>query len=100
MNEFIKEKLASDLKALIDDVEELLKATASQTGESIADLRQRLQMRIEEGKKALGEQQQVLLDKAEEARASAEAYVRENPWTTVGIAAGVGLVIGWLLRRD
>ena len=100
MNEFIKEKLASDFKALIDDVEELLKATASQTGESIADLRQRLQMRIEEGRKALGEQQQVLLDKAEEARASAEAYVRENPWTTVGIAAGVGLVLGWLLRRD
>jgi ElaB/YqjD/DUF883 family membrane-anchored ribosome-binding protein len=57
-------------------------------------------MRIEEGRKALGEQQQVLLDKAEEARASAEAYVRENPWTTMGIAAGVGLVIGWLLRRD
>jgi ElaB/YqjD/DUF883 family membrane-anchored ribosome-binding protein len=57
-------------------------------------------MRIEEGRKALGEQQQVLLDKAEAARASAEAYVRENPWTTVGIAAGVGLVLGWLLRRD
>jgi len=100
MNEFVKEKLASDFKALIDDVEELLKATATQTGENIADLRQRVEKKIEEGRKALGEQQQVLLDKAEEARASAEAYVRENPWRTLGIATGIGLVLGFFLRRN
>jgi ElaB/YqjD/DUF883 family membrane-anchored ribosome-binding protein len=54
MNATIKEKLASNFRALIHDVEELLKATASQTGESLADLRQRLETKIEEGRKALG----------------------------------------------
>jgi ElaB/YqjD/DUF883 family membrane-anchored ribosome-binding protein len=99
MDESIKQKLASDFRALIDDVEELLKATASQTGESMGELRERLEAKIQEGRKALGEQQRVLLDKAEEARASAEAYVRENPWTTLGVATGIGLLLGFLIKR-
>lgn len=100
MDEVTREKLASDFKALIDDVEELLKTTGSQTGEGVADLRQRLEKKLEEGRKALDEQQKALLEKAKEARASTEAYLRENPWTTLGIAAGIGLVLGLLLRRD
>jgi ElaB/YqjD/DUF883 family membrane-anchored ribosome-binding protein len=94
-----REKLASDFRALIEDVEELLKATANQTGESAKELRQRLEKKLEEGRRVLSEQQRVFLEKAEEARISTEAYVRENPWSTVGIAAGVGLVLGLLLRR-
>jgi len=39
MNEVTREKLASDFKTLINDVQELLKTTSSHTGESIADLR-------------------------------------------------------------
>ena len=42
MNEGTREKLTSDFKVLMDDVQELLKTTSSQTGESIAELRQRL----------------------------------------------------------
>lgn len=99
MDPVAREKLATDFRALIDDVEELLKATASQTGESAKELRQRLEKKLEEGRRVLSEQQKVFLEKAEEARISTEAYVRENPWSTVGIAAGVGLVLGLLLRR-
>ena len=40
MNETTKEKLASDFKALIDDIAELLKTTSDQTGESVTALRQ------------------------------------------------------------
>jgi ElaB/YqjD/DUF883 family membrane-anchored ribosome-binding protein len=99
VDQVAREKLASDFRALIDDVEELLRATANQTGESAKELRGRLEKKLEEGKRVLSEQQKVFLEKAEEARISTEAYVRENPWSTVGIAAGVGLVLGLLLRR-
>ena len=51
MNEVTREKLTSDFKALVGDVEELLKSTSSQAGESIADLRQRLGNKLEEWKK-------------------------------------------------
>jgi ElaB/YqjD/DUF883 family membrane-anchored ribosome-binding protein len=95
MNEVTREKLTSDFKALVGDVEELLKSTSSQAGESIADLRQRLGNKLEEWKK----QERALREKAEEGKASVEAYLREKPWITVGIAAGIGLVLGSLLRR-
>ena len=55
MNEVTREKLTSDFKALIDDVQELLKTTSKQTGESIADLRQRLGQKLEDGREALSE---------------------------------------------
>ncbi len=98
MNEVTKEKLSSDFKAVVGDVEELLKATSAQTGARIADLRQRVGKTIENGRNALS-QQGPLRAKAEEARASAEAYLREKRWASVAIAAGIGLVLGFLLRR-
>jgi ElaB/YqjD/DUF883 family membrane-anchored ribosome-binding protein len=99
MNEVTREKLTSDFRALLGDVEELLKTTSSQAGETIADLRERLGKKLEEGKKALSGQEKALREKAEEGRASVEAYLHEKPWITVGIAAGIGLVLGSLLRR-
>jgi len=100
MNEVTREKIASDFKALIGDIEELLKATASQAGGSVAELRRRVEKRLEETKKAISEQEKAFVEKAKEAKTAAEAYTRENPWTALGIAAGIGLVLGLLLRRD
>lgn len=100
MNEVTREKLSADFKAVIGDVDELVRATSRQTGEKIADLRQRLGKKIEDGRKALSEQKP-LLARVEEARASAEAYVREKRWAPLAIAAGIGLVLGFILgRRD
>lgn len=99
MNEVAREKLSSVFKALIDDVQELLKTTSSHTREAVADLHQRLGTKLEEGKKALSEEEMALREKAEEGKASVKAYLHEKPWITVGIAAGIGLVLGSLLRR-
>lgn len=94
-----KEKLLSDFKALIADAEALLEATASQVGDGAATVRQRLQEKLEEGKKLLGEEERELLDKAKEAAAAAESYMRAHPWRAVAAAAGVGVVLGLLVRR-
>ena len=98
--EATREKLVSDLKVLIDDAEELLKATANQAGDTVATVRQRIEQSLEEGKRSLAEAEDLLLDKGKEAARTADAYVRENPWNAVGIAAGVGLVLGLLIRRN
>jgi len=98
--EATREKLVSDLKVLIGDAEELLKATANQAGEKVATVRQRIEQSLHEGKQSLAEAEDVLVDKSKEAAKAAEAYVRENPWNAVGIAAGVGLVLGLLIRRS
>ena len=38
--------------------------------------------------------------KAREFGHTADGYVRENPWLMIGAAAGVGVLVGFLLRRS
>ena len=94
------DRLVTDLKNLISDAEELLRATTNQAGEKIAVARQRIEQSLVEGKKALADAEQIVLDRSKEYAETAEDYVRENPWAAVGIAAGVGLLFGLLLRRS
>lgn len=93
-----KERLVGDLKNLVADAEELLKATASQAGDKIGVARQKIEQSLIEGKKALADAEKSLVAKSKEAAEIADDYVRENPWSAVGIAAGIGLVLGLLIR--
>ncbi|HEY7713505.1 MAG TPA: DUF883 family protein [Candidatus Binatia bacterium] len=93
-----KEKVVSDLRVLVNDAEELLKATANQAGETIAVARQKIEQSLIEGKKALADAEQTFLKKSKECAEIADDYVRENPWSAVGVAAALGLALGLLIR--
>ena len=93
-----KEKVVSDLRVLVNDAEELLKATANQAGEKIAVARQKIEQSLIEGKKALADAEQTFLNKSRECAEIADDYVRENPWSAVGVAAALGLALGLLIR--
>ena len=54
---------------------------------------------LKESRARLGETSDALLKQTRETAARADEYVRENPWTGVGIGAAVGLVLGVLLTR-
>lgn len=98
--EVTREKLISDFKALVTDSEELLKATANQAGEKAAAARARIEQSLQEAKKTVSDAEDILIDKTKEMARAADDYVRQNPWNAVGIATGIGLVLGLLLRRD
>ncbi len=98
--EATKEKLISDFKVLLGDAEELLKATANHASERAAEARRRVEQSLEGGKQTLADAEDVLIEKTKDAAKAAEAYVRENPWSALGIAAGVGLILGLLINRD
>jgi len=98
MNEVSATKLAADFKIVMDDVEELIKATASQTGERIGDLRQRLEKKVEDARRALAEKP--WFKTAEETKTRTESRLRENPWVGLAVASGIGVLLGLLLRRD
>ncbi|MSP37919.1 MAG: DUF883 domain-containing protein [Deltaproteobacteria bacterium] len=93
-----KDKLVGDLKNLVADAEGLLKATASQAGEKVTEARQKIEQSLIEGKKALADAEKTLVAKSKECAEIADDYVRENPWSAVGIAGGIGLVLGLLIR--
>lgn len=95
-----KEKLVTDLRALVTDAEELLKLTATQAGEKVAVARQKVEQSLIEGKKALADAEKIVVKKSKECAEIADDYVRENPWSAIGVAAGVGLVLGLLIRRS
>lgn len=94
------DKLVSDLRALIGDAEELLRATANQAGDQVAVLRKRIEESLKEGKETLADAEEVLFDTTKDAAEAAATYIQKNPWSAVGIAAGIGLVLGLLIRRD
>lgn len=94
-----KEKLMADLKVVIADAEELLKMTAGQAGEKASELRARMQTRMEQAKTELARLQGLAVERARDAGKATDAYVHENPWKAVGIAAGAGLIIGMLISR-
>jgi ElaB/YqjD/DUF883 family membrane-anchored ribosome-binding protein len=97
--EATRDELLSEFKALIGDADALLKATADQAGETVTAVRQRIEQRLEEGKKSVAEAEVLLLERTKEAAMSADVYVREHPWNAVGLAAGVGFVVGLLVAR-
>jgi ElaB/YqjD/DUF883 family membrane-anchored ribosome-binding protein len=94
-----KEKLVTDLKVLVGDTEELLKATAGQAGEKIAVARERIQASLAVYKDKLLDAEQALREKTKEAARATDEYVHDHPWQAVGVAAGVGFLLGLLVSR-
>ena len=99
MSEVTKEKLLADFRVVVTDAEELLRATAGQAGDKVAELRAKAQDHLTSARQKLSEYEAVVVDKAKKAGRAADDYVHDNPWTSVGIAAGVGFVIGILIGR-
>ena len=94
-----KDKLMQDLKIVISDAEELLRATASQAGEKAAAAREKVQDSLHRAKVKLAEVEDIMVYKGKQAARATDEYVHDNPWRAVGIAAGVGLIIGLLIGR-
>lgn len=97
--EAAKEKLMDDFKAVINDAEELLKATASQTGERAAAARARVEESIRATRERLADLQGDVADRARAAAHATDQIVHDNPWKAVGIAAAVGFLLGLLVHR-
>jgi ElaB/YqjD/DUF883 family membrane-anchored ribosome-binding protein len=91
--------LKADLAAVMRDAEALMKASADTGGEKVNEARTRIRESLESAKRRLLEAERSAVRQGEEAVAATEQYVKRNPWQSVGIAAGVGLVIGVLLAR-
>ena len=94
-----KEKLMQDLQMVVSDAEELLKATAGQAGDKVSAARERIQESLSAARTRLSKAQEAMLEKTKQAARATDEYVHENPWRAVGIAAGVGLVVGMLISR-
>jgi ElaB/YqjD/DUF883 family membrane-anchored ribosome-binding protein len=94
-----KQKLVSDMKVVVSDAEEILRATAGVAGEKMVDLRERIGERLRDAKLRIADAEAALVDRTKAAARATDDYVNENPWQAVGIAAGIGILIGIIIGR-
>jgi ElaB/YqjD/DUF883 family membrane-anchored ribosome-binding protein len=94
-----KNRLASDFKNLMSDAEELLRTTRNYTGEGFTQARAQFENRLDELRGTMTDAQSYALDKYKEAAESTDRYVRDNPWQAIGVAAAVGILVGFLSTR-
>ncbi len=93
------ESLFEELRAVVRDAEALLRATSAQSGEKLQEARARAEESLRAAKARMSDLQDTTLKQARAATDATENYVRENPWQALGIAAGVGVLIGLLVSR-
>lgn len=98
-NEVTGGQLITDFKVVVADAEALLMATASQGGEKLAAVRAKAEASLLVAKARLSQAQAAVMVKTKEAAQATDVYVHANPWQAVGVAASIGLAVGWILGR-
>ena len=91
------DKVMADLRMLAADTEQLLKATAGQTGDQIAQVRARAEESLRAARARVADLQHVALARTRAAGRAGDAYVRANPWQVMAICAVAGIALGFLL---
>lgn len=99
----IKHKLLADFNAVITDADQFLKLVADEGGDKADALRSRVERNLNTAKDRLRNLEDAVLEKTRETARATDEYVHENPWQTIGVAAGLsalfGVAIGLLLYR-
>lgn len=94
-----QEILLADFQTLVADTEKLLDHTASLAGEQADILRDQIQDSLLRARETLKQTEDSLRQRGEAAVIATEDYVQNNPWQSVGLAAGAGFLIGLLASR-
>ena len=99
MTDANRDKLLADVKILMADADDIVKAMASTTGEKAAELAEKLRGKLRAAKDKMGDAQVIIADKTKAAARATDDYVHDNPWQAVGVAAGIGFLLGLVISR-
>ncbi len=92
-------RITQEFKNFVADMEDLIKASTSLTGEDLARAKANVYARVATARAFLEEIPGEISDRARNTVKVADGYVREQPWQAMGVTAAVGLLIGFLLGR-
>ena len=99
MNAVPTEKIVTDMRILMGDMEELIKATAAQTGEKLAEARGKAQLALQNAKVAISRAEAAATEQAKVAARAVDQSVHQHPWSAVGVSAAIAFAIGMLIGR-
>jgi ElaB/YqjD/DUF883 family membrane-anchored ribosome-binding protein len=90
---------SNEWKNLVADVEDLVKKVANVDDAEIAEIRGRVEDTLAKARTTAGAGLAAVRGRADEVSDATDEYVRENPWAAIGIAAAIGIVIGFVAGR-
>lgn len=93
------ENLRAELKSLADTLEEVLSSSSEKSKSELEKLRSKAHSALNDTRARLGDSGERIAQTTREAAGRADVYVRDNPWTSVGVGTAVGVVLGVLLTR-
>lgn len=91
---------SSDVKALVRDAQSMLTAAAALTGDKAEELRSRGMELLDRALGRASHYQGQAMERGRELAQEADVYVKDNPYRTLALAAGVGVLLGVLLSRQ
>jgi ElaB/YqjD/DUF883 family membrane-anchored ribosome-binding protein len=94
-SEINTDRLVSDLKSVTKDAEELLKTVSGERGNGAQEMRLRLSSAIDSAKATYRR----LEEKAVAGAKATDRVIRDHPYESLGIAFGLGLLVGVLVAR-
>lgn len=91
----IKDQAFSELQALIEESDKLLKDSSALVGEEAETLRAQVSLKLRQAMDSVAN----VRDRTKPVVEATETYIGVHPWQTVAVSAGFGLVVGLLLGR-
>ena len=91
--------LMDEFRALIGSIEDVYAAVADSSDEKITEMKGQAEANLMKAKATLGNIKRHAAGKAREISADSDDYVHESPWTAVGFAAAIGVLLGVLIAR-
>jgi len=91
--------LVDEFRALVGSVEDVFSAAADSSGEKLTELKGQAEANLTKAKATLSNMEKRAARKARTIAADSDDYVHESPWTAIGMAATIGLLLGVLIGR-
>ncbi|HEY1382784.1 MAG TPA: DUF883 family protein [Dongiaceae bacterium] len=91
--------LVDEFSNLVEAMEDVFAAAAEDGGEKLSELKGQAEASLKKARARLGLAEKNALAKARKIASDSDDYVHENPWTAIGVGAGVGLLLGLLIGR-
>jgi ElaB/YqjD/DUF883 family membrane-anchored ribosome-binding protein len=89
------DKLMKDLRLVVQDAEDLIRATAGEVNEKTRQARVRLSQTLDKAKETAQDLQVRAVEKAK----VADELIRDHPYESIGVAFGVGVLLGLIVNR-
>ena len=93
-SETMKRKLLADFNAVVHEADQLLNAISDEGSDTAVAFRGRVERNLNTAKERLRDLEDTVMEKTRATARATDEYVHENPWQTIGVAAGLSVIFG------